>query len=120
MKSLIVHYKNKYPDCQVSGDESRVDVFTATGKHLIAIRKNGAGQVYDASEELGCAERHDLSPIVKESRVNKLCVDGCIKLDEKQGQERQSLVKADLESEESKFFDYNEADDYHKAKVLSA
>lgn len=118
MKSLVVHYKNKYPDCMVNSSENSLDVYSVHGAHLVAVRKNGAGQVYDASAELGCVEKHDLSPICKESRVNKLFSCGKIDLDEKQGKDRKVLVKADLEKEVSDHFEYSEELDYHKAKTL--
>ena len=76
-KPLQVHYKNKYPKCQVRFSDSSFDVFDQSGEHhLVAIRKNGAGQIVDVSEEHGCFEKHDLSPIPKESRRYKLYADG--------------------------------------------
>lgn len=76
-KSYQVHYKNKYPKCQVKYSETSFDVFDYSGEHhLVSLRKNGAGQVVDVSEEHGCFEKHDLSPIPKESRRYKLYPSG--------------------------------------------
>lgn len=112
MKSLIVHYKNKYPNAQVTGSEDRLDVFSVHGKHLVALRKNGAGQIVDFSEQLGCEERHDLSPIVKESRLKKLCAKtGCI-INDELCDERAEACKKD----HAKFFAKKEG--YSKAYSL--
>lgn len=78
MKSYVAHYRNKYPGGQVSFDDERIDAFCADGKHRVALRKNGAGQWVDLSEEMGCVDRHDLSPIPKECRAWKLYKDGRI------------------------------------------
>lgn len=81
-KSMIVHYKNKYPGSRVSSDDSKLDVYSADGDHLVALRKNGAGQWLDQSEELGCFEKHNPAPIPRAARVHKLFADGKIGLDE--------------------------------------
>ena len=78
MKSYVVHYKNKYPGGSVRADESSIDVYCKGGKHRVALRKNGAGQWVDCSEELGCEDRHCLAPIPKNARVHKLFADGKI------------------------------------------
>lgn len=72
MKSLYVHYKNKYPGGSVRMSEESFDVYSATGEHVVALRKNGAGQMLDVSEELGLRDRHCLAPIPKDSRVYKM------------------------------------------------
>lgn len=77
-KPYAVHYKNKYPDCQVRTSGSSLDVYSKEGHHLVSLRINGAGQLVDVSEEEGCEERHDLSPIPKESRRFKLYANGMI------------------------------------------
>ena len=77
-KSYAVHYKNKYPDCKIESSDSSFSVFSKDGQHLIKLAKNGAGQLIDESEEYGCEEKHDLSPIPKESRVYKLYANGMI------------------------------------------
>jgi len=82
MKSLAVHYMNKYPSCRVSFDDTKLDVISKDGEHLIAMRKNGAGQVVDVSEELGLSERHDLSEIPRDCRFMKLGKDSKISKDE--------------------------------------
>ena len=44
---LVVHYKNKFPKCQVKFDDSGLDVYSQDGKHLVCLKKNGAGQLVD-------------------------------------------------------------------------
>lgn len=78
MKSAVVHYKNKYPGSQVHTSENSLNVFSQDGQHLICVEKNGHGQPVDRSAELGLPERHDMSPIPKESRVHKLYANGMI------------------------------------------
>lgn len=78
-KSYLAHYKNKYPQCQVTFSDTAFDVYSVGEHglmHLVSLSKNGAGQIVDVSEEHGCYEKHDLSPIPKESRVYKLYKDG--------------------------------------------
>lgn len=82
MKSLVLHYKNKYPKGQVRFSDDSLDVYSASGEHVIAMRKNGASQMVDVSAEYGLRDSHDLAPIPKDARVHKL-VDGKIGLDEK-------------------------------------
>lgn len=82
MKSLYVHYMNKYPGGRVAMSESSLDVYCAEGKHRVALRKNGAGQWLCNSEEFGCEDSHDLAPIPKDARVHKLFKDGKIGKDE--------------------------------------
>ena len=79
---MIVHFMNKYPGGRVQSSESSMDVFSQDGQHLLALRKNGAGQWVDESETLGASERFDLSPIPRDARVYKVA-DGKIKRDEK-------------------------------------
>lgn len=98
MKSLIVHYRNKYPGGRVHSSESALDVFCAEGRHRVALRRDGNGNMVDVSEELGCEDRHDLAPIPKASRVFKLYADGRIGRDEDaeiQGREAAGKAFAD-------------------------
>lgn len=81
MKSYYVHYKNKYPQAKVSYNENYLEV-SRGDELLLRLEKNGGGQIVDVSEELGLSERHDLSPIPKESRVWKLHKDGKVGKDE--------------------------------------
>lgn len=81
MNSLVVHYKNKYPGAEVRSSESGLDVYM-DGKHMVALRKNGAGQFVCRSEELGCEHKHSLAPIPKDARLYKE-IDGKISKDEK-------------------------------------
>ena len=82
MKSLIVHYKNKYPGAHVQASDNSLDVYDSSGEHVVALRKNGAGMLVDASEEFGCPDRHCLAPIPKNARVHKI-IDGKVSLDDK-------------------------------------
>ena len=82
MKSYVVHYQNKYPGGRVIASDSALDAYCAAGEHRVALRKNGAGQWQDCSEELGCMDRHDLAPIPKDARAKKLFADGKIGLSE--------------------------------------
>lgn len=78
MKSYAVHYKNKYPGGRVDFSDDRLDAYDSEGGHRVALRLNGAGQWVCRSEEFGCIDRHDLSPIPKDSRAHKLHKDGKI------------------------------------------
>ena len=98
MKAYAVHYKNKYPKALVEFSDEKLDVYAQDGDHLLALRKNGAGQVVDMSEEFGLAERHDLSPIPKDSRCWKLSADGKIVKDEKH-EERSKAREAYMSGE---------------------
>lgn len=71
MKSLVVHYMNKFPGGHVRATDDALDVYNAQNEHCVALRKNGAGQWADQSEAFGCKHCHCLSPIPKESRLWK-------------------------------------------------
>lgn len=76
-----VHLKNKYPDCDVQAKGEDLDVYSKDGAHLVALRKNGAGQLLDHSEILGCDDVFDLSPIPRTARLFKV-KDGKVVKDE--------------------------------------
>lgn len=78
MKSLKVHYLNKYPGCAVRSSDSSFDVYSKDGGHLISMSKNGAGQWLDRSEEEGCLEKHDLAPLPIDCLYYKLDREGKI------------------------------------------
>lgn len=82
MKSLLIHYKNKYFKGEVRQGDDYLDVYDAEGRHCVALRKSGAGVMIDQSKELGCEHSHDLSPIPKDARLYKL-VDGKLMKDDK-------------------------------------
>jgi hypothetical protein len=105
MRSYHVHYKNKYPDCRVQVTDDAIDVVSSEGEHLIAMRKNGYGAWVDKSEEFGLSERHDLTPICKESRLYKCNQKG-------------HIVKDELFEERSKQAKraFDEKDGYHVAR----
>ena len=81
MKNLALHYKNKYPGGSVRASDSGLDVYTQSGEHVVAIRKNGAGQFVCVSEEMGLRDSHCLAPIPKDARLFKMR-DGKISKDE--------------------------------------
>lgn len=92
MKAYVVHYKNKFPGCHIVESEGAIDVY-GDGGHLVSLRKNGAGQWEDKSEENGCVERHDLSPIPKDARIHKLHASGRIGLAEEAVERRKAAQK---------------------------
>ena len=64
-KSWRQHYvgkDGKYPGGSFYAYDDSIDVHDADGKHVVALRKNGAGQMVCASKEHGCEGVHDLSP----------------------------------------------------------
>lgn len=71
MKSLKIHYMNKYPGGKIESSEERLDVYDHEGRHCVSLRKNGGGAWDDVSEANGLPHRHDLSPIPKQSRLYK-------------------------------------------------
>lgn len=77
-KSYVVHLKNKYPGSRVEFAEDKIDVISPEGDLLIALRKNGAGQLIDCGTELGALKAFDLSEIPKNARCFKLFKDGKI------------------------------------------
>lgn len=92
MKSLEVHYKNKYPGGDVEMSDDRLDVYDSEGVRRLALRKNGGGAMVDVSEELGLPDRHDLSPLPKQARLFKVR-DGKIVKDELYSQRLEELEK---------------------------
>lgn len=78
MLPIITHYKNKYPGGSVRSSDSAIDVYDASGEHVVALRKNGADQLVCQSKQLGCRDVHDLAPIPKDARVHKCYKDGRI------------------------------------------
>lgn len=91
MKSLYLHYKNKYPGGQVHSTESSLDVYSASGEHVIAMRRDGSGSMIDQSEAFGLRDRHDLAPIPKESRIHKM-VDGKVAFSEESEERKKSAM----------------------------
>lgn len=76
-----VHLKNKYPECDVQAKGEDLDVYSKDGEHLVALRKNGAGQLLDQSALLGCSHVFDLSPVPRAARLFKI-KDGKVAKDE--------------------------------------
>ena len=112
MQAWVVHYKNKYPGCLVQASADSFDVYKGD-EHLLSISKNGAGQWCDESEALGLPERHDLSPIPKDSRVYKV-IDGKISKDE-EAESRAELSKK-FQDKEGKV---HSCHDLQKAKLFT-
>lgn len=78
LRSLFVHYRNKYPKARVMHSDQGLDVISSDNELLLALRKNGAGQVIDAQALMGARDAHDLSPLPKDARAYKLFKDGHI------------------------------------------
>ena len=113
----VVHLKNKYPEGHVEGDDDRIDAYDAKGVHRVALRKNGAGQLLDKSEEYGLPDRFDLSPIPKESRVWKLYPDGKCRLSEEHVARKKAA--RELADQDGKVPSIKEIEDEAKASVLA-
>ena len=92
-QSYIAHYKNKYPKGQVKASDSSLDVWDRDGEHVVALRKDGAGQWKCVSKEVGARDEHDLSPIPKEARVHKLYKDGRIAPSEEAAERKEHASK---------------------------
>lgn len=104
MKAWVVHYMNKYPDAKVIASDNSLDVHLKDGTHAVSVVKNGAGQWHDQSAEMGCRDRHDLSPIPKDARCRKV-VEGKIGVRRSEGKEIEVLgevIGHDDQSEERK------------------
>jgi len=87
-KSLITHYKNKYPNGMIQASETSLDVYGEDGTHRVSMQKNGSGQFVDVSSQVGAADCHDLAPIPKDTRVFKLYSDGSIRPSEEADERR--------------------------------
>lgn len=61
--SLKKHYEKKYPGGRVFISDSAVDVYNSNGEHVVALRKDGHGNMVCRSEEFGTMDRHDLAPM---------------------------------------------------------
>lgn len=81
MKSLAVHYRNKYPGGHVEQSENSLRAYDAEGKLRVRLEKGGDGMMHDMSEADGLDDRHCLAPIPKDSRIHKVR-DGKISRDE--------------------------------------
>lgn len=82
MKSFAVHYKNKYPNGQVQFSETHLDAYDSKGVLRVSLRVGGGGVILDKGEELGAKDKHDLSPIPKNTRAVKLTKEGHFAADE--------------------------------------
>lgn len=70
--SYRAHYLNKYPGGRVHATEDSMDVYCAEGKHRVALRKDGAGMWGCVSEDHGCLDKHDLSPLPEEKCIHRV------------------------------------------------
>lgn len=82
MKPYAVHYLNKYPGGRVDYSEDRLDAYDAQGAKRVSLRLGGNGLVADVGAETGAVDKHDLSPIPKNTRVHKLHTNGSVGLDD--------------------------------------
>ncbi len=83
-KSLYAHYRNKYPEGFIQAREGDLDVHLPGGVHAVAIRDGRC-----VSEQIGCRDRHDLSPIPRNTRFMKICKKtGLVVKDEKHDERR--------------------------------
>lgn len=93
MLPFVVHYKNKYPGCRIDHSEDHLNVYDQEGNLKVAIKRGGGGALVDLGEQLGAADKHDVSPIPKNARVYKLTAENKIQLDEKHA-DRRPVAKA--------------------------
>ena len=93
-KSLVVHLKNKYPDCQVYSSESVISVCRGNDE-ILKLQRTAHGAFEDVSEAHGLSEKFDLSPIPKDSRIHKLGKDGKICKDDEH-EKRKPIAEAIL------------------------
>lgn len=98
MKSLLVHLKNKYPECLVQASGSSISVIGEGNELLCELRKGAHGAYEDVQHEVGARDAFDLSPIPKESRLWKLDKEGNVRRDELHD-ERKEKVKEILKGD---------------------
>lgn len=108
MKSLVVHYRNKYPKGRVEASEAHLSVYDSKGELRVAMQKDGHGRLICVSEEMGALDRHDLSPIPKDARVYKL--------HNREGQQPAIGLSEEAEERKAKRDEYLDADG---EKILS-
>lgn len=92
MKPLIVHYQNKYPLGVVVHSPNSLLVIEGNRRKVYLERTHG-GDWVDRSEEYGCDDRHDLSPLPRDTRAWKLAKEGKIEFDAS-GMGRLRIAKA--------------------------
>lgn len=62
-KSWVPHYRKKYPRGKVHRSDVAFDVWNEKGEHVIALRKDGHGNLICQSEDHECLDVHDLAPM---------------------------------------------------------
>ena len=92
-KAKHVHLENKYPEGRVISTENSIDAWDKFGNHVVALRRNGCGQMVDESEKHGCKDSFDLAPIPREARVRKVLKNGNLGDDELAGERRKLRKK---------------------------
>lgn len=120
MKSLLVHYKNKYPDAKVTLSAGSLTV-EQDGKMLVYMERNAHGQFVCKSEEYGCEEAHDLTPIAKECRHLGLCKESHKVIKDSKHDERKEACEAEPERfyDESKGYRVARSEEEAKNYVAS-
>ncbi len=113
MKSLAVHYMNKYPGGQVNHTEHTLDVYDNQGVLSVSLRRDGHGKIVDQSQDLGAIDKHDMCPIPKNSRVHKICAEtGRIKLDEKAAERKKAARAIEVDGKILSLKEYAALPDY--------
>lgn len=109
MKSLALHYQNKYPDGHVNHTESSLDAYDNAGALVVSLRRDGHGKIVDQSKENGALDSHDMCPIPKNARVHKLCgLTGHMKLDEKAAERKAAALKLAVDGKVLSIKEYKE------------
>lgn len=79
LKSLYVHFLNKFPSAKVELGESSVAAHSPSGELLMHASKNGLGVVVDSGRDRGAKYPLCNSPIPKEARHKKMFKDGSVR-----------------------------------------
>lgn len=82
LKSLVVHYKNKYPTARVESGENHISVISKEGELLVSVKRGGGGVIIDSQKNDGAKYAHDMSPIPRNTRVWKLTTAHEVEKDE--------------------------------------
>lgn len=79
LKSLYVHFLNKFPSAKVELGETSVAAYSPSGELLMHVSKNGLGVEVDSGRDRGAKYAFCNSPIPKEARHKKLFKDGSVR-----------------------------------------
>lgn len=97
MKSLVLHYANKFGSLsgiRASDDELRVE---KDGELLVLLKKNGAGQLVDCGAEYGAKHAHCQSPIPRDARLFKADKAGRIVKDEEHDSRKEARKQWEID-----------------------